>query len=86
MNWAKHRQRLANSMFEAVTRYFRRVPPDGTLWAMWKNNQPIEHVVSRGESLSLLAQKYGVSVRELKAANNLSNDLVKIGQTLNIPK
>lgn len=86
LNWAVHRQRLAESIFDAIKRYFKNTPPDGTLWAKWKHDQPIKHTITRGESLSLLAQRYGVSVREIKAENGLSSDLVKIGQVLKIPK
>jgi N-acetylmuramoyl-L-alanine amidase len=84
--WAEHRQRLAKSIFAAVKRYFKKTPPDGTLWAKQKNEAPIEHRVKSGESLSILAQRYGVSVRELKAQNNLKSDLVKIDQILTIPR
>lgn len=86
LNWEKHRQRLADSLFESIKRYFKKTPPDGTLWAQWKNEAPDTHKVTSGESLSLLAQRYGVSVRELKKANNLRSDLVRIGQVLTIPK
>lgn len=86
LNWAKHRQRLAQSVFTSVKRHFKKTPPDGTLWAKWKNEAPATHTVSSGESLSLLAQRYGVSVRELKSSNNLKSDLVRIGQVLTIPQ
>ncbi|MGB3725876.1 MAG: N-acetylmuramoyl-L-alanine amidase [Glaciecola sp.] len=85
LNWAKHRQRLANSIFSSVKRYFKKTPPDGTLWALRKNSEPLKHTVASGESLSLLAQRYGVSVRELKSKNSLTSDLVRIGQVLHIP-
>jgi len=86
LNWALHRQRLSNAMFNSIKRYFKKTPPDGTLWAEWKHNGPINHTVGNGESLSLLAQRYGVTVRELKKKNNLRSDLVKIGQVLTIPR
>ena len=86
LNWAKHRQRLAKSIFTAVKRHFKKTPPDGTMWAKIKSESPIEHKVSRGESLSVLAQRYGVSVSELKAKNDLSSDMVRIGQVLSIPR
>jgi len=84
LNWAKHRQRLADSMFTAAKRYFRAVPPDGTLWASLKDSTRT-HRVRSGESLSLLAQRYNVKVSSIKQANNLNNDLVRIGQVLTIP-
>ncbi|MDT0596193.1 N-acetylmuramoyl-L-alanine amidase [Glaciecola petra] len=86
LNWEKHRQRLAEAIFRSIKRYFKKTPPDGTLWAKWKNEAPAIHKVTRGESLSLLAQRYGVSVKELKDANGLRSDLVRIGQELTIPK
>ncbi|MFC3122310.1 N-acetylmuramoyl-L-alanine amidase [Agaribacter flavus] len=85
LNWAKHRERLALAMFNSIKAYFKQTPPDGTLWAQWKANEPQEHKVSSGESLSLLAQQYGVTVRQLKNENNLSSDVVRIGQVLKIP-
>ncbi|MFT4653213.1 MAG: N-acetylmuramoyl-L-alanine amidase [Patiriisocius sp.] len=86
LNWAKHRQRLANSLFVSIERYFKKTPPDGTTWAYNKHSAPVKHRVARGESLSILAQRYGVSVKELKAQNKLKSDLVRIGQVLTIPK
>ncbi|MGM8215938.1 LysM peptidoglycan-binding domain-containing protein [Bacillaceae bacterium W0354] len=44
-----------------------------------------DHVVSAGESLSLLAKNYNVSVQAIKSANNLSSDTIYVGQTLTIP-
>jgi len=43
------------------------------------------HKVSRGDTLSGLAIRYGVTVRDLKRSNGLKSDLIKIGQTLKIP-
>lgn len=86
LNWKAHRQRLADAMFDAVIAFFKQRPPDGTLWAQRKQNQPWEHTVTSGESLSLLAQRYGVTVKKLKTENQLSSDMVRIGQTLTIPR
>jgi membrane-bound lytic murein transglycosylase D len=45
-----------------------------------------EHVVQRGENLSYLSEKYGVSVSAILAANNLSSkDILQVGQRLLIP-
>ncbi|WP_334019728.1 N-acetylmuramoyl-L-alanine amidase [Alteromonas sp. S015] len=85
LNWSKYRERLANAMFNATKRYFKQVPPDGTLWAQEKANNRT-HKVRSGESLSLLAQRYNVKVSSIKAANDLSSDVVRVGQVLNIPR
>jgi len=84
LNWSKYRERLATAMFNATKRYFKQVPPDGTLWAQEKANNRT-HKVRSGESLSLLAQRYNVKVSSIKAANALSSDVVRVGQVLNIP-
>jgi LysM repeat protein len=43
------------------------------------------HLVRKGDTLSELAQRYGVSVADLKRANGLESDLIRIGQRLIIP-
>lgn len=43
------------------------------------------HVVRKGDTLSGLAVRYGVTVGDLKRANNLKSDLIRIGQALTIP-
>lgn len=40
------------------------------------------HVVKRGDTLSAIARRYGVTVASLRAHNHLSNDLIRVGQTL----
>lgn len=44
-----------------------------------------EHKVQSGQTLSAIAQAYGVSVEKIKQANGLKNDTIKVGQTLFIP-
>lgn len=47
----------------------------------------VEHVVKEKESLSLIAQKYGVTVDAIVAANRLKNaNVVRVGQVLKIPQ
>ena len=46
---------------------------------------PREHIVRPGESLALLASRYQVSLPALRSANSLKGDVIKVGQTLNIP-
>jgi LysM repeat protein len=43
------------------------------------------YVVKSGDSLSLIAQHLKVSVKALKEANHLTNDLIAVGQKLRIP-
>ncbi|PKQ81492.1 N-acetylmuramoyl-L-alanine amidase [Aeromonas sobria] len=52
------------------------------------NNQPqmIRHVVARGESLSRLAEKHGVSQARLVEINKLKSRDIQVGQVLYIPQ
>lgn len=85
LNWSAYRQKLAQSIFNGLKQHFKGSPPDGSLWAKWKQ-QNRTHRVRSGESLSLLAQRYNVRVSTLKKANNLNSDVVRVGQVLTIPR
>lgn len=43
------------------------------------------HIVAKGDTLSSIAHRYGISVAALKTANNLGNDSLRIKQLLKIP-
>lgn len=45
-----------------------------------------EYIVQQGDSLSIIAQRFGVSTEDLANFNGIENaDDIKIGQTLTIP-
>ena len=44
-----------------------------------------EHKVQSGQTLSAIAQAYGVPVEKIKKANGLKSDVIRVGQTLFIP-
>ncbi len=60
-----------------------KVPVEGT------NNQPdsnyITYTVVKGDNLYNIANKYDVTVETIKQANNLTSNLLSIGQILKIP-
>ena len=82
LNASKHQQKLAQAIHNGVRDYFLAHPPMGSYFASIAYRQ---HKVGSGESLSILAQRYNVSVGQLKLVNNLTSNVVKIGQTLKIP-
>ena len=45
----------------------------------------ITYVVKKGDTLYFIATLYGVSVNDLKNSNNLSSDILSIGQEIKIP-
>mgnify|MGYP006162697781 FL=1 len=77
-----HQAKLAQSLFSALKRHFEKSPPADSLFAQQRSR---EHRVSAGESLSLLAQRYNVSIDDLRSVNQLTSDSIRVGQTLRIP-
>ena len=45
----------------------------------------IKHKITRGESLSLIAKRYGTSVATLQDANNFYSNTIVAGKTLIVP-
>lgn len=50
------------------------------------NNGKITYTVQKGDSLWVIANKYGITTEELKSYNNLTSNLLSIGQVLKIPQ
>ena len=80
-------KRMAVAIAEGVANYFYEVPPDGTLVAWQKENDiiPTFYTVKRGDSLSVIAERFGLTLAELKSINNLKGNLIQIGQVLKFP-
>ena len=78
-----HQAKLAKAVHEGIKNYFLEHPLAGSYFASIGFRK---HKVSNGESLSVLAKRYNVSVAQLKSANNLNSNMVRIGQTLKIPR
>lgn len=46
----------------------------------------VRHTVRKGDTLSGLARRYGSSVSKIQSANNVRGTVIRLGQTLTIPK
>jgi N-acetylmuramoyl-L-alanine amidase len=79
----KHQAALADAVMEGVRDYFHSRPPPGTWIAA--HAKPSSHVVSRGETLSVIAQRHRVSVDDLRSVNAKRDDQVQVGEVLRLP-
>lgn len=90
LNNRTHQMAIARSITEGIKQFFHNSPPAGTLIAAQRDagNKVLPaqtHVVKSGESISMLSQRYQISPAELRRANQLKNDRIRIGQKLTIP-
>ena len=89
LNTSAFQQKLARGIAQGVMSYFYDAPPEGTLVAWQKSNgivpSPGVYTVKRGDSLSVIAQRYKVTLAELKSANSISSNTIHVGQELAIP-
>lgn len=75
----EYQQRMVGAIVDGLRGYFRNKAPEGTQLASRR------HVISHGDTLSGIAQYYGVSVERLRAINGLQGDSIRTGQVLAIP-
>ena len=76
-----YQQKLAGAMLTGIRNYFRANAPKDSLLAQVER----KHRISRGETLSDIAQRYQVSVSNLRQTNSLRGDHLTVGETLHIP-
>jgi N-acetylmuramoyl-L-alanine amidase len=73
-----HQNKLAKAMMVGIRNYFQRNPLPG-------QQLPQQHIVARGDTLSTIAQRYQVSMADIKTSNNLRTSHLKVGEVLMIP-
>jgi N-acetylmuramoyl-L-alanine amidase len=99
---SSYQQKIANAIFSGINNYFKRYPIPGTIYgqhivlkkvakhekakASRYKKRTRTHKVVRGDNLSLLAKRYGLSVKELKRANRMRSNTLVLGKKLIIPQ
>ncbi len=88
LNDREYQGRLSNAILAGIRTYYYTNPPPDTRIAMDLKRRPtrqVRHVVARGDTVSEIAERYNVSTADIRRANKLSNDKIRVGQTLSIP-
>lgn len=79
---------IANAVLRGIRNYFYANPPPDTQIAMNLRRGPrqeVSYVISRGDTLSEIAERYNVSMSAIKAANRMQGNQIRVGQKLRIP-
>jgi N-acetylmuramoyl-L-alanine amidase len=82
-----YQRKMARAIYSGITGHFNVSPPPDTYlaWQKRQNENTVEHVIARGDTLSGLAKRYRVSVASIRQHNDLSSTMVKVGQRIVIP-
>jgi len=85
----KYQTSLAVALRQGIVDYFTANPPQGSYFAVHAATaatEPLRHVISRGETLSEIAERYRVSSASIRTSNSLRSDVLRVGQVLTIPR
>jgi N-acetylmuramoyl-L-alanine amidase len=86
-----HREKLASAILDGVNGYFRTSPPPGSWFAANieppRKRAPLtsRYVVGPRDTLSTIAEHHGLSIAQLREANDIAGDHVRPGEVLQIP-
>lgn len=77
----RYQQKMADAIYDGIVNYANALK-----LLEERDRDPVVHLVARGESLSAVALRYGVTVKAIRRANNLVGDRITVGQKLTIPR
>ncbi len=80
-----YQRKMAEAIHAGIRDWFVAHPPAGTLLAWQKQQGMQQYTIARGDTLSEIAERFSVSVSDLKSVNGISGSQIRIGQTLKIP-
>jgi N-acetylmuramoyl-L-alanine amidase len=92
-----YQSQMSQAIYEGIDRYFRESPPPDTYFAAVKRGDispasgPTlepgvrEYVIASGDTLSGIAHRYSVPLRDLQRKNKLSGSNIRVGQKIQIP-
>ncbi|CAN5301744.1 N-acetylmuramoyl-L-alanine amidase AmiB [soil metagenome] len=85
---AAQQRSLATAILSGVRDFFEASPPPITRLALegpLSRSRTLVHVIGRGDTLSAIADRYQVTLRSLREANQLTTDRIVVGETIQIP-
>lgn len=80
---SKYQRQMARALAQGIISYFRGDPPHGTLFAAQRKAHI--YTVHKGDTLSKIAVRYGISIAEIRNLNRLHSNIISVGQRLKVP-
>ena len=80
-----YQKRMAQAIHRGIRDWFLAHPPSGTLLAWQKKQGGQQYVIARGDTLSAIAQRFSISLADLKSYNSITSSKIMVGQKLTIP-
>jgi N-acetylmuramoyl-L-alanine amidase len=77
-----YQQAIAKALLRGIRNYFKDNAPPDTFVAQLNRTR---HVIQKGDTLSAIAQRYSVDIKQIRAFNALRGDRIRVGQVLLIP-
>ena len=87
LNSSSFQRQMAAALAQGIMNYFYDAPPVGSLVAWQKANgvNPGSYTVKKNDNLSEIAERFGISLAELKSVNKLRSNTIHVGQILALP-
>ena len=91
LNQPNYQKQIAYCIYQGIVSYYekytvQRIKTRVESAIRTGSARTVTHTVQKGDSLSVLAQRYNSTVSLIKARNQLKNDNIRIGQKLEIPQ
>ena len=85
LDQADHQNRLVRAIHAGLRAHLENDPPPGTLLAQRRAEGKLRYTIVRGDTLSEIAMRYGISAERIRRANGLRSDRIRAGQVILIP-
>lgn len=85
LNTTRYQKQLARALARGIRRHLEEHAPPGTLLARQRARGEVRYTIERGDTLSEIAARYGISTRRIVEVNDLSGEIIRAGQTIVIP-
>ncbi|RLA44616.1 MAG: N-acetylmuramoyl-L-alanine amidase [Gammaproteobacteria bacterium] len=82
---SSYRKKMARAIHQGIRDWFLAHPPSNTLIAWQRQQDGRQYTIASGDTLSGIAQRFNVSLSDLRNRNSISGSRIRVGQKLTIP-